>query len=162
MLFCCASAHRRTRVSAPEYLAFTRWATPTARYTLSGKTHSVFPSSPIIASKRPTCRHNFNRHSRTFSITHRVRRKRQRLPSSLVIENPRRSTPRFYFNMARLGFPMNANDYTEVGTDGLLNAAAFCGRSPRPHSARIWTRFSRRLPRNSAANTASATTRTIR
>ena len=129
MLFCCASAHRRTRVSAPEYLAFTRWATPTARYTLSGKTHSVFPSSPIIASKRPTCRHNFNRHSRTFSITHRVRRKRQRLPSSLVIENPRRSTPRFYFNMARLGFPMNANDITSTGNLRFCAGSSFLARS---------------------------------
>jgi hypothetical protein len=59
---------------------------------------------------RVLSRDNPNPHSRTFSITHRVRRRRQRLPSSLVIENPRRSTSGFYLNMARLGFPMNAND----------------------------------------------------
>jgi hypothetical protein len=35
-----------------------------------------------------------------------------RLPSSLVIENPGRSRSGFYLNMARLGFPMNANDNT--------------------------------------------------
>ena len=39
-----------------------------------------------------------------------VRRKRQRLPSSLVIENPRQHILGFHLNMTRLGFPMNAND----------------------------------------------------
>ena len=33
------------------------------------------------------------------------------IPSSPVIENPRQSTSGFRLNMARLGFPMNANDY---------------------------------------------------
>src|SRR3989442_15728249 len=42
----------------------------------------------------------------------RVRRKRQRLPSSLVIENPRQQTSGFHLNMVRRGFPMNASDYT--------------------------------------------------
>src|SRR5215831_8003749 len=36
---------------------------------------------------------------------------RQRLPSSLVIENPRQSRSSFDLYMARLGFPMNANDF---------------------------------------------------
>src|SRR5262249_34937399 len=64
-------------------------------------------------SSRSSHRHNFNPHSSTFPITHRVRRKRQRLPSSLVIENPRHHTSGFYLYMTRRGFPMNANDYPE-------------------------------------------------
>src|SRR5207249_4588648 len=41
---------------------------------------------------RPPIQPNIKPHSRTFSIAHRVLRKRQRPPSSRVIESPRHST----------------------------------------------------------------------
>jgi hypothetical protein len=42
----------------------------------------------------------------------RVRRKHQRLPSNLVIENPRQHTFGFHLRSTRRAFPMNANGYT--------------------------------------------------
>ena len=44
----------------------------------------------IFRSSRRASRKNINPHSYTFSIAHRVRRRRRRPPSSRVIENPRR------------------------------------------------------------------------
>ena len=64
--------------------------------------------------------------------------------------------------------PIADIEETVIGTNGspivdvAKRAAAGHGIFPRPHSARIWTRFSTRLLRNSAANTALATTRTVR
>jgi hypothetical protein len=49
-----------------------------------------------------------------FLHNHRVRRKRQRLPSNLVIENPRQQRFGFYLYMTRRGFPMNASGYTST------------------------------------------------
>jgi hypothetical protein len=56
----------------------------------------------------PPSRNNINPHSPTFSIDPASAANASGLPSSLVIENPRRSRSGFYLNMARLGFPMNA------------------------------------------------------
>ena len=52
-----------------------------------------------------------------FLHSPRVRRKRQRLPSNLVIENPRQHTFGFHMHRTRRGFPMNANDYASVDRD---------------------------------------------
>ena len=49
-----------------------------------------------------------------FLHSPRVRRKHQRLPSSLVIENPRQHTFGFHLHMTRRAFPMNANGYTHT------------------------------------------------
>lgn len=59
-------------------------------------------------------RDNFNPHSRTFSIDPASAAKRQRLPSNLVIENPRQHTFGFHLHRTRRAFPMNANGKPET------------------------------------------------
>ena len=53
-----------------------------------GATYIAFRDGLRFSRSRPS-RDNFNPHPRTFSITDRVRRRHQRFPSYLVIENPR-------------------------------------------------------------------------
>jgi len=52
---------------------------------------------------------NINPHSRTFSIASRVRRKRQRLPSSLVIESAVKISAQL--RLVASALPMNAYDF---------------------------------------------------
>jgi hypothetical protein len=52
-------------------------------------------------------RDDINPHSRTFSITYRVRRKRQRLPSNGVIESAFNISAQLEF--LTLALPMNAS-----------------------------------------------------
>jgi hypothetical protein len=81
----------------------------------------VFPHSSSLTIRpyfRAASRDYINPHSPTFSIAYRVRRKRQRLPSSLVIENADSANA---IGFGFEAFPMNANDYTSTE----LNSTAF-------------------------------------
>jgi hypothetical protein len=89
---------------------------------------------------------------RSNPIAHRVRRKRQRLPPSLLIEN---ASDRLFCPSSTVlpeAFPIKASDYPGVRT-GLGPKARFIGRrdraSPAPHLARISATPALDLPKNS-------------
>ena len=63
-------------------------------------------------------------HFLTFSIAHRVRRKRQRLPSSLVIESAVKISAQL--RLAASALPMNANDLNAVFRSAADQPPLFC------------------------------------
>src|SRR2546427_6003522 len=69
---------------------------------------------PALRIREPHFQLNIRPLLLTFSIAHRVRRKRQRPPSSRVIESPRQYAFGFYLYMSRLGLPINASDFSGV------------------------------------------------
>jgi hypothetical protein len=69
--------------------------------------YTYSPSRTFIQSFRSSSRDNIKTHSRTFSIAHRVRRKRQRLPSNGVIESAFNISAQLKFVASAL--PMNAS-----------------------------------------------------
>ena len=77
-----------------------------------GATYIAFRDGLRFSRSRPS-RDNFNPHPRTFSIAPASAAKRQRLPSNLVIENPRQHTFAFHLHRTRRAFPMNANGKPE-------------------------------------------------
>ena len=90
-------------------------------FRTSDKNRPNLTMVPTQASSRtsfhsfsPSSRENINPHSRTFSIA-RVRRKRQRLPSSLVIESAVKISVQLH--LAAPALPMNASDLSVLIVD---------------------------------------------
>ena len=105
----CARARPRRRVStAPSSRNIESCNRPIPSKLLVLGAHRLpFATDLPLLPSLP--RDNFNPHSRTFSITYRVRRKHQRLPSSLVIESAVKIPARLY--LAASALPMNTNDF---------------------------------------------------
>jgi len=101
-------------------------------FRTSDKNRPNLTMVPTQASSRtsfhsfsPSSRENINPHSRTFSIA-RVRRKRQRLPSSLVIESAVKISVQLH--LAAPALPMNASDFwlpMLIATWKFLDSVAF-------------------------------------
>jgi len=114
--FRCAAARPCRRVSAPNLRSLSQSRVHSVIYKKPPPAPSDYSSPKISRTWPSSSPNNINPHSHTFSIAARVPRKRQRLPSNLVIENPRQHTSAFYLYMARCGFPMNASGYSTTWT----------------------------------------------
>ena len=113
----CADVRHRRRVLAGVLSSQIRPGVRRATSTSPQKRPYTAASTFVFRSRRPSSRHHINPHCPTFSIVCRVRRRHQRLPTSLVIENADfGNTIGFGFE----AFPINANDYTGFGAEGLI------------------------------------------
>ena len=84
---------------------------PTITPQISSFLHTIGRPKAPLRILRSQIQPNIKPHFLTFSIAHSIRRKRQRPPSSRVIESPRHSTFSAALYMTRLGLPINASDF---------------------------------------------------